>query len=389
VTANGLRADCWATPAVARRGAHALFRVSVPNARIREPRHAGVRPRRATFPQSRRDPSIVRLRAVDWRGSFAYVGRPRVRLHEPRYRGPHEARPSPCVTISAFCVTVTHGVDGAKVNRFGPVHPGCTVRQQGALVNVIPRPLRAADGATTRRPHFTWRAGVAAFAALVLGAAMLTIGGSASALNGRRTGPLDNRGFPAYYVDDAGRAVQMCDDGSAICQGANRGDLVAPDGEALYWSALTTLRTRRGPLEVEFALEASFEGQRPVVFRRLRIRGHLGRRGRYILHHPYGNLPFTAIRAREDRNVDVTHDNRCSIRGGRCAPRMDRWLRARSRRPGYLGRNRRTRVRGGTFRNFISVEAPNGRIIGRKARFRVVGKACGRPCRARARRAAR
>jgi hypothetical protein len=165
-------------------------------------------------------------------------------------------------------------------------------------VNVIPRPLRAADGATTRRPHFTWRAGVAAFAALVLGAAMLTIGGSASALNGRRTGPLDNRGFPAYYVDDAGRAVQMCDDGSAICQGANRGDLVAPDGEALYWSALTTLRTRRGPLEVEFALEASFEGQRPVVFRRLRIRGHLGRRGRYILHHPYGNLPFTAIRAR-------------------------------------------------------------------------------------------
>jgi len=256
-------------------------------------------------------------------------------------------------------------------------------------VNLIPRPLQAADGAATRRPHFTWRGAVAAVAALVLGAAMLTIGGSASALNGNRTGPRDNKGFPAYYVDDAGRAVQMCDDGSAICLGARRRALRPPDGEALYWSALTTIRTKRGPLEVEFALEAAFEGQRPVVFRRLRIRGHLGRRGTYILHHPYGNLRFTAISAREDRNVNVTHDNRCSIRGGRCAPRMDRWLRSTSRRAHYLGRNRRTRVTGGTQRNFISVEAPNGRIIGHKARFRVVGKVCGRPCRARARRAAR
>jgi hypothetical protein len=256
-------------------------------------------------------------------------------------------------------------------------------------VNLNPRPLRAAGGAPTRRPHFTWRGGVAALAAFVLGAAMLTIGGSAAALNGNRTGPLDRRGFPAYYVDQAGRAVQMCDDGSAVCLGARRPELRPPDGEALYWSAVTTMRTRRGPLEVEFALEAAFEGNRPVVFRRVRIRGHLGRRGSYILHHPYGNLRFEAITPTEQRNVNVTHDNRCSIRGGRCAPRMTRWLRSTSRRGHYLGRTRRTRVTGGTLRNSISVEAPNGRIIGRKARFRVIGKACGRPCRARARRAAR
>jgi len=256
-------------------------------------------------------------------------------------------------------------------------------------VNLNPRPLRAADGATTRRQHFTWRGGVAALAAFVIGAAMLTIGGSAAALNGNRTGPLDRRGFPAYYVDEAGRAVQICDDGSAVCLGARRRDLRPPDGEALYWSAVTTMRTRRGPLEVEFALEAAFEGNRPVVFRRVRIRGHLGRRGTYVLHHPYGNLRFAAITPSEQRNVNVTHDNRCSIRGGRCAPRMTRWLRSTSRRGHYLGRTRRTRVTGGTLRNSISVEAPNGRIIGRKARFRVIGKACGRPCRARARRAAR
>lgn len=256
-------------------------------------------------------------------------------------------------------------------------------------MNLNPRSFRAADGAATRRPHCTWRGGVAALAAFVLGAAMLTIGGSAAALNGNRTGPLDRRGFPAYYVDGAGRAVQMCDDGSAVCLGARRRDLRPPDGEALYWSAVTTMRTRRGPLEVEFALEAAFEGNRPVVFRRVRIRGHLGRRGSYILHHPYGNLRFDAITPSEQRNVNVTHDNRCSIRGGRCAPRMTRWLRSTSRRGHYLGRPRRTRVTGGTLRNSISVEAPNGRIIGRKARFRVIGKACGRPCRARARRAAR
>lgn len=218
---------------------------------------------------------------------------------------------------------------------------------------------------------------------------MLTIGGSAAALNGARTGPLDDKGFPAYYVDDAGRALQMCDDGSPFCLGAKPGALTPPDGEALYWSAATTLRTRRGPLSVEIALEAAFAGNRPVVFRRVRIRGHLGHRGRYVLHHPYGNLRFDAVSAREQRNVNVTHDNTCSIHGGRCSPRMTRWLRSRSRHAHYLGTRRRTRVRGGTLRNTLSVEAPNGRIIGRTARFRVIGKVCGQPCRARARRAAR
>jgi hypothetical protein len=236
----------------------------------------------------------------------------------------------------------------------------------------------------------TWRAGVGALVVLVLGAALLTVSGSATAVNGNRTGPLDNRGFPRYYRDDAGTGLKLCEDGSAFCLRARRRALRPPDGEALYWAALAHLRTRRGPLDVEFALEAAFEGRRPTIISRLRVRGHLNHRGRYVLHHPYGSLRFRAIAPREQRNVNVTIDRRCSrVRGGLCALRVDRWLRSTRRHAGYLGTRRRTRVTGGSVRNSLALEGRRLGIIGRTAKFRVVGKLCGQKCRARARRVSR
>lgn len=235
--------------------------------------------------------------------------------------------------------------------------------------------------------HLNLRSAVGALAAVTFGAALLTVGGSAAALDTNRTGPRDNRGFPRYYTDQAGRALQICDDGTAFCGGARRGELTPPHGEALYWAALSPLRTRRGTLSVEFALEAAFEGRRPVVLSRLRVRGHVNRRGRYVLRHPYGTLRFRAITPREQRNVDVTVDRRCSrVRGGRCAPRMTRWLRSTERQRGYLGTRRRTHVVGGAVRNNMLLFGPGGDLIGRSERFRVIGKVCRRPCRSRARR---
>lgn len=254
-------------------------------------------------------------------------------------------------------------------------------------------PLRKAFGTAPRRPHRRWRNGVATLAAIAMGTTLLTFAGSAAALNGNRTGPLDNRGFPRYYTDDAGRSLQICDDGTAFCMRARPQGLTPPDGEALYWAALSPLRTRRGTLSVEFALEAAFggpRGQRPVVFSRLRVRGHLNRAGRYVLQHPYGTLRFSAITPQEQRNVNVTVDRGCSIaRGGGCAARLTRWLRARTRHPGYLGRRRRTPVTGGPVRNELELFAPGGDRIGRSARFRIIGKVCNQPCRDRARAASR
>jgi hypothetical protein len=168
------------------------------------------------------------------------------------------------------------------------------------------------------------------FLLLVVGTVVATVMAAAVptySLNTRRTGARDDRGFPLYYTDDRGQALRLCEDGSAHCIRAVPEDLAAPDGEALYWSASTTLHSKRGPIDVEFALEAAFgDAGRPVVFDRIRVRGHLNQKGRYILLHPYGRMRFRAITPREQRNVDVTHDRNCSVARKGPLPRQHRQL---------------------------------------------------------------
>ena len=219
---------------------------------------------------------------------------------------------------------------------------------------------------------------------LVLGTVVATVMAAAVptySLNTRRTGPRDDRGFPLYYTDDRGQALRLCEDGTPRCHGAVADDLVAPEGEALYWAALATVRSKRGPIDVEFALEAAFgDAGRPVVFDRIRVRGHLNQRGRYVLLHPYGRMRFRAIAPREQRNVDVTHDRNCSVvRKGRCNGRIDKFLRGTRHPKGYMGFGRRkTRVVGGTARNFIVLRTAKGKFIGKTSKFQVVGQKAGR-----------
>jgi hypothetical protein len=199
-------------------------------------------------------------------------------------------------------------------------------------------------------------------------------------LDTSHTGALD-RGFPHHYTDDSGLKLKLCVDGTGRCLNAVRSDLVAPAGEALYWAAAATLRSRRGPIDVEFALEAAFNDRgRPIVFDRIRIRGHLGRAGRYVLRHPYGQTRFRAITPREQRNVDRTIDLNCSIeRNGRCSGRITKFLRARNHPPGYAGFGERaTRVKGGTVRNHLVLRTGKGKVIGSTDKLAVVGKISGR-----------
>jgi hypothetical protein len=218
-----------------------------------------------------------------------------------------------------------------------------------------------------------------AFLVLVAGTAIAAIVAAAVptySVNTHRTGRLDDRGFPRHYTADGGLKLQLCEDGTRRCQGADPGDLVAPEGEGFYWAATSTIRTKRGPIEVEFALEAAFAGQRPIVFQRIRIRGHLSKKGRYVLMHPYGHTRFRAITRFEDRNVDLTIDRFCSLeRNGPCHGKIDNFLRARNQPKGYVGfGGRRTRVQGGTFRNNLVLMSRKGKVIGRTNKFVVIGQ---------------
>lgn len=231
-----------------------------------------------------------------------------------------------------------------------------------------------------RRPSLRTLSAVGAV--LALGATMLAFTGPAAGVNTNRTGPPDARGFPRFYTDGSGLSLQLCDDGTTACLVTGPNALTPPDGEALYWGATATIPTRRGDLGVEFALEAAFgDGGRPVVFDRLRIRGHLNRGGRYILRHPYGTKRFRAASPRQQRNVDVTIDLGCSLRRrGPCRGRIDDWLRSTRSRVGYLGAGEvPTRVTGGEVRNNLILRARGGRLLGRTNRFAVVGKVAAGP----------
>jgi len=210
--------------------------------------------------------------------------------------------------------------------------------------------------------------------AAVLAAAVPTY-----SINTRQTGRLDSRGFPLFYTDDSGRHLRLCETGTRQCQGATRRDLVPPEGEAFYWMATANVRSQLGPIEVEFALEAAFGGPRgfrPIVFDRIRIRGHLRQAGRYILDHPYGSTSFRAITPTEDRNVDFTVDRFCSKeRRGFCNGRITNFLRAQNPPKGYIGfGGRRTLVTGGTERNDLVLRTAGGDVIGQTSRFAVMGK---------------
>lgn len=200
-------------------------------------------------------------------------------------------------------------------------------------------------------------------------------------LDTRHTGVIGKRGFPLHYTDDRGLQLKLCETGDVRCQGADRSDLKPPNGEGFYWAASTTVRSSLGPIDVDFALEAAFAGRRPVVFDRLRIRGHLRQAGRYTLDHPYGSTTFRAISPQEQRNVNVTLDRPCSVkRKGRCNERITNFLRSTKNPPkGFIGfGGRRTPVTGGTVRNDLVLRDSGGNVIGTQSNFSILGDRSGR-----------
>jgi hypothetical protein len=230
--------------------------------------------------------------------------------------------------------------------------------------------------------HFTPKSSRTAFRLLVLGTILVAVLGAttpANSINTNRTGRVDSRGFPLFYQDDNGLKLRLCETGTAQCARATRRALTPPAGENFYWMATAHIRTSQGPLDVELALEAAFGGARgrlPIVFERLRIRGHLNQKGNYTLDHPYGTTTFHAITPTEQRNVDFTVDRLCATkRGGTCGSGMiTNFLRSTNPPQGYVGfGGRRTLVTGGPVRNDMVVRS-GGAAIGQTDQIGIMGK---------------
>jgi hypothetical protein len=229
-----------------------------------------------------------------------------------------------------------------------------------------------------RRGGRSWlRKTAAVGGALVVGAALLAVSSTAQGMNNAKNGPLDARGFPAYFTDDAGTSLAICEDASANCLAATTADLAdTTDGEAFYWMATASVPSSRGTIDVEFALEAAFSAPNvPMVFERLRVRGDLSRPGSYTLQHPYGSTSIDAV-GTGTRNVNFTEDVPCNVAAtSTCSGPITSFLRRSGGPAGYIGGGETlSRVTGGKVRNELVLRAPNGTVIGRTNQFAILGK---------------
>ena len=200
--------------------------------------------------------------------------------------------------------------------------------------------MRIRPKALSRRPL------IFAAVSAVLAIPTLALVGPAQALDPAGVGPLDQRqfGFPAYYTDTAGTALQMCDDGSANCIGANNASLAPVEGENFYWMATSTLTAPGIDISIEYALEAAWlDANTPITFDRLRVRGDVAAAGDYTVTTPFGTTHVvTAEDPANQRNVNFTEDLGCA--GAPCdfaaaagANHITDFLVNTTRPAGYLG----------------------------------------------------
>jgi hypothetical protein len=203
-------------------------------------------------------------------------------------------------------------------------------------------------------PRMTIRRGAVATLSVLLAASALAAMAPSQALDPAGVGPRDasRAGFPAYYTDDSGVALQLCIDGTSRCGQATLksdgaggpGVGVGPDGEGFYWMATATLTGPDMTLDIEFAAEAAWASKTaPITFDRARIRGHSDTAGPIVVRTPYGPFTVNAGDPIEDRNVNFTQDVGC---GANCNFRdmttkakahISSWITANTPPKGYLG----------------------------------------------------
>jgi hypothetical protein len=176
-------------------------------------------------------------------------------------------------------------------------------------------PSRTSQRAGTRARRSAGRPALLGALALSLAVPGLALAQPAQALDPARVGPGNpgNHGYPVYYTDDSGVALQMCDDGTAACLGAGPDALTPPEGENFYFMATTSLSAPGLDLDIEIAAEAAWLSPTvPITFDRLRIRGHSESAGDIVVTTPYGATTVTADDPAQQRNVNFTEDVGCA-----------------------------------------------------------------------------
>jgi hypothetical protein len=247
--------------------------------------------------------------------------------------------------------------------------------------------MRIRPRALVRRPFTktSWRRpAVLVAASALLAVPALALVGPAQALNPAGVGPKDpgQHGFPAFYSDNAGTALQMCDDGSANCLGANDASLTPGDGENFYWMATGTLSAPGIDLSVEYALEAAWlTPTTPITFDRVRVRGDVDQAGEYTLTTPFGTThTMIADDPAQQRNLNFTEDigcggSPCDFAAAAGPAHITDFLVNTTRPAGYLG-NAATEgpatVGVGGPAASMSITGPSGNAT--SANFAVMGK---------------
>jgi len=204
-------------------------------------------------------------------------------------------------------------------------------------------------------PKISFRSGAAATLSALLAATALAVMAPSQALSSTGVGPRDSTraGFPAYYTDDSGVALQLCVDGTVKCGRATLrsdgaggpGVAVGPDGEGFYFVATSSISEPGLSLDIEFAAEAAWMTRtQPMTFDRLRIRGHSDTAGDIDVDTPYGIFTVTADDPIEQRNVNFTEDigcvgNPCRFRDMTNVPgvHITSWITANNPPAGYVG----------------------------------------------------
>jgi len=199
------------------------------------------------------------------------------------------------------------------------------------------------------------RGATAAALSALMGASALAAMAPAQALDPTGVGPRNpvQSGFPQYYTDDSGVALQLCVDGSAACGGATLtsdgaggpGVNVAPDGEGFWWTATTSLSSPGLDIDIIFAAEAAWLSRTQAIsFDRVRIRGHADRAGAIPVSTPYGVFTVTAGPPSDQRNVNFTEDIGCvaapcnfAAMTNDPAAHITSWITSTTPPAGYLG----------------------------------------------------